>query len=68
MKDGKYYSLNFPLKDGLDDLSFENIFKPVMQKVMESFQPGAVVMCCGADSITGDRLGMSVTQYLFCSV
>mmetsp|Transcript_10132 Transcript_10132/g.12184 ORF Transcript_10132/g.12184 Transcript_10132/m.12184 type:complete len:557 (+) Transcript_10132:102-1772(+) len=57
VKDGKYYSLNFPLKDGLDDMSFENIFKPVMQKVMESFQPGAVVMCCGADSITGDRLG-----------
>jgi histone deacetylase 1/2 len=24
---------------------------------MQRFQPGAVVMCCGADSITGDRLG-----------
>eukprot|EP01126_Amoeba_proteus_P012744 TRINITY_DN1526_c0_g1_i11.p1 TRINITY_DN1526_c0_g1~~TRINITY_DN1526_c0_g1_i11.p1 ORF type:complete len:121 (+),score=14.04 TRINITY_DN1526_c0_g1_i11:690-1052(+) len=27
--EGKYYSLNFPLKDGIDDLSYESIFKPV---------------------------------------
>uniref|UniRef100_A0A7S2R6Y4 Histone deacetylase n=1 Tax=Mucochytrium quahogii TaxID=96639 RepID=A0A7S2R6Y4_9STRA len=56
-KTGKYYSVNFPLKDGLDDASFEGIFKPVITKIMEHYQPGAVVMCCGADSITGDRLG-----------
>jgi hypothetical protein len=24
---------------------------------METFRPGAVVMCCGADSLAGDRLG-----------
>ncbi len=57
-KKGKYYSVNFPLKDGLDDISFEGIYKPVIGKIMEVFQPGAVVMCCGADSITGDRLGV----------
>ena len=28
-----------------------------MSKVMEMYQPGAVVMCCGADSLSGDRLG-----------
>lgn len=26
-------------------------------QVMEMFQPGAIVMCCGADSLSGDRLG-----------
>jgi Histone deacetylase domain len=26
-------------------------------KVMEVYQPTAVVMCCGADSLSGDRLG-----------
>jgi len=26
-------------------------------KVMETFQPSAVVLQCGADSLTGDRLG-----------
>ena len=24
---------------------------------MEMFQPGAIVMCCGADSLCGDKLG-----------
>lgn len=24
---------------------------------MEMFQPGAIVMCCGADSLSGDKLG-----------
>jgi len=28
-----------------------------MKKVMEVFQPGAVVLQCGADSLNGDRLG-----------
>lgn len=54
---GKNYAVNFPLKDGLDDASFESIFKPVLDGIMKHFQPGAVVMCCGADSISGDRLG-----------
>ncbi|CAF3518643.1 unnamed protein product [Rotaria sp. Silwood1] len=54
---GKYYAVNFPLRDGIDDDSYETIFKPVMTKVMESYQPNAVVLQCGADSLTGDRLG-----------
>mmetsp|Transcript_1880 Transcript_1880/g.3017 ORF Transcript_1880/g.3017 Transcript_1880/m.3017 type:complete len:449 (-) Transcript_1880:1614-2960(-) len=57
-KKGKNYSVNFPLKDGLNDESFRSIYKPVIDKIMERFQPGAIVMCCGADSITGDRLGV----------
>jgi len=24
---------------------------------MELYQPGAIVMCCGADSLSGDKLG-----------
>jgi len=54
---GKNYSLNFPLNDGIDDTSFENIFNPVIQKVMDVYRPGAIVLQCGADSLTGDRLG-----------
>jgi histone deacetylase 1/2 len=26
---GKYHAVNFPLKDGIDDQSYQNIFKPV---------------------------------------
>merc|ERR1712083_586084 len=54
---GKYYSLNFPLRDGIDDLSYEGLFVPVMSRVMELYQPSAIVLQCGADSLSGDRLG-----------
>uniref|UniRef100_A0A0D9VDQ1 histone deacetylase n=1 Tax=Leersia perrieri TaxID=77586 RepID=A0A0D9VDQ1_9ORYZ len=55
--EGKYYCLNVPLDDGVDDDSYQSIFKPIMSKVMEMFRPGAVVLQCGADSLSGDRLG-----------
>lgn len=28
---GKYYAVNYPLRDGIDDESYEAIFKPVRQ-------------------------------------
>lgn len=49
--------MNFPLRDGIDDESYEQIFVPIMSKVMETYQPSAVVLQCGADSLSGDRLG-----------
>jgi len=54
---GRNYAVNFPLRDGIDDEAYENIFQPLISKVMEMFQPSAVVLQCGADSLTGDRLG-----------
>eukprot|EP00002_Diphylleia_rotans_P020684 TRINITY_DN4009_c0_g1_i1.p1 TRINITY_DN4009_c0_g1~~TRINITY_DN4009_c0_g1_i1.p1 ORF type:complete len:421 (+),score=73.08 TRINITY_DN4009_c0_g1_i1:78-1340(+) len=54
---GKHYSVNVPLRSGIDDKAFLQIFKPVMNKVMETYQPGAIVLQCGADSLSGDRLG-----------
>ena len=54
---GKYYSVNVPLKDGIDDETYERLFKPIMQKVMEVFSPDAIVFQSGADSLSGDRLG-----------
>ena len=29
----------------------------LLSKIMEMYQPGAIVMQCGADSLSGDRLG-----------
>jgi histone deacetylase 1/2 len=55
--DGKYYALNVPLRDGINDASYEALFKPVMAKVMEMFKPDAIVFQSGADSLSGDRLG-----------
>ncbi|KAL4436177.1 hypothetical protein ABPG74_018161 [Tetrahymena malaccensis] len=54
---GKFHAVNFPLNEGLDDESFVYIMKPVLQKIMDSFRPEAVVLQCGADSLSGDRLG-----------
>eukprot|EP01119_Soliformovum_irregulare_P008686 TRINITY_DN21786_c0_g1_i1.p1 TRINITY_DN21786_c0_g1~~TRINITY_DN21786_c0_g1_i1.p1 ORF type:complete len:483 (-),score=63.55 TRINITY_DN21786_c0_g1_i1:827-2275(-) len=54
---GKYYTTNFPLKDGIDDWSYKNIYEPVIRQIMEVYQPNAVVLQCGADSLCGDRIG-----------
>ncbi|KMS93989.1 hypothetical protein BVRB_025910, partial [Beta vulgaris subsp. vulgaris] len=54
---GKNYAVNFPLDAGIDDESYLMVFKPVISKVMEVYRPGAIVLQCGADSLTGDRLG-----------
>jgi len=54
---GKNYSINFPLHDGINDASFNRIFRDVIGKIMEHYRPGAVVLQCGADSLAGDRLG-----------
>ncbi len=71
---GKNYAVNFPLRDGINDESYESIFKPVscliiifqnpflnhskiIQHVMDFYNPSAIVLQCGADSLAGDRLG-----------
>lgn len=54
---GKYYSINFPLRDGIDDESYASVFEPVLSHVMQWYRPGAIVLQCGADSLAGDRLG-----------
>lgn len=51
------YAVNVPLKDGIDDTNYEYIFVPVMRACIDKFQPNAIVLQCGADSVTGDRLG-----------
>ncbi|KAJ2785012.1 histone deacetylase (class I) Clr6 [Coemansia interrupta] len=54
---GKYYAVNVPLREGIDDDTYAFVFQRVMRNVMESFRPGAVFMQCGTDSLSGDRLG-----------
>ena len=54
---GKNYAVNFPLRDGIDDKSYKNIFEPVIKAVMEYYRPEAIVLQCGGDSLSGDRLG-----------
>ncbi|KAG1469743.1 hypothetical protein G6F56_003080 [Rhizopus delemar] len=54
---GKRYAVNVPLRDGIDDDTYKNVFQPVVQHIMDWYRPGAVVLQCGGDSLSGDRLG-----------
>ncbi|KAI0670551.1 histone deacetylase RPD3 [Trametes maxima] len=54
---GRGYALNVPLKDGVTDEAYKSVFQPVIDKILEVFQPSAVVLQCGADSLSGDKLG-----------
>ncbi|GAV29100.1 histone deacetylase [Pichia membranifaciens] len=54
---GKYHSINVPLRDGIDDQTYKNLFEPVMKRVIDWYQPSAIVFQCGGDSLSGDRLG-----------
>jgi acetoin utilization deacetylase AcuC-like enzyme len=62
---GKYYAVNIPLRDGMDDESYESIFVPIISKVMETFQPSAVVLQCGADSLTGMKFLRMFSHFFF---
>ncbi|KAF2434809.1 hypothetical protein EJ08DRAFT_675786 [Tothia fuscella] len=54
---GKYYSVNFPLRDGITDRTYKSAFEPVIGAVMDYYKPDAIVLQCGGDSLSGDRLG-----------
>lgn len=47
---GKWHTLNIPFDAGLTDGQFWSVFQPVMQKVMDVYQPGAVVLQCGGSA------------------
>ncbi|KAJ8040739.1 Histone deacetylase 3 [Holothuria leucospilota] len=57
MEAGQYYSINVPLKDGIDDLMYSELFRPILQSVMDFYRPTCIVLQCGADSLGCDRLG-----------
>eukprot|EP00891_Asterochloris_glomerata_P006478 jgi/Astpho2/6478/e_gw1.00096.12.1_t len=54
---GRGYAMNIPLNDGIDDESYEQLFKPIMRKVVEVYKPEVIVFQSGADSLAGDKLG-----------
>jgi histone deacetylase 1/2 len=46
-----------PLKRGIDDMTYLYLFKKLMRTIMDSYRPDAVVIQCGADSLSKDKLG-----------
>lgn len=49
--------INVPLRNGIDDWSYNYVFEPIIGHVMKKFDPGVIVLQCGADSLGEDRLG-----------
>ena len=41
----------------MDDDSFRELFNPLMDELINWYRPNAILLQCGADSLTGDRLG-----------
>ncbi|KAI9659024.1 MAG: histone deacetylase [Bathelium mastoideum] len=54
---GAHHSLNVPLKDGIDDDEYIDLFDTVTGAALAAYRPSAIVLQCGADSLGGDRLG-----------
>ena len=54
---GAHHSLNVPLNDGIEDDQYINLFKETVGPCIDVYNPTAIVVQCGADSLGGDRLG-----------
>ena len=54
---GRYFSVNVPLRTGIDDAGYAYVFEPIVTAAIETFQPSAIVLQGGADSLGCDRLG-----------
>lgn len=54
---GAHHSLNVPLHDGIEDDQYIKLFKDTVGPCVQIYNPTAIVIQCGADSLGGDRLG-----------
>jgi histone deacetylase 1/2 len=50
-------ALVYCLQRGIDDEKYGLVFRTAIRAIFDYWQPGAVVLQCGADSLAGDRLG-----------
>nr|CAB3252120.1 histone deacetylase 8-like [Phallusia mammillata] len=53
---GKYYTVNVPLKDGIDDEQFVFVNKQLLTVIRNNFNPDAIVCQVGADGLSGDPM------------
>ncbi|XP_072126653.1 histone deacetylase 8 isoform X2 [Mobula birostris] len=56
MGKGRYYTVNVPLQDGIQDNRYYHICESVLKEVYVSFNPEAVVCQLGADTMAGDPM------------
>ena len=51
-------AINVPLQNGIDDVSYQYIYEPIISEAVKRFRPEAIVFQSGADSLGEDRLGV----------
>jgi acetoin utilization deacetylase AcuC-like enzyme len=59
---GKNYTINVPLRPGLCTSLFIEAFKRIFEPAIRAYKPQAIVICCGADGLSGDPLSPQHTQ------
>ena len=57
---GKHHSINVPLKDGMTDTAYEMLFKPVMRRVVDVYQPEVIVFQSG-ESQSGSQVRLQIS-------
>ena len=62
---GQNHAINFPLLGGISDTAYIEIFKEIVGGVVEKFNPHAIVLQAGADSLVGDSVGMENGSFNF---
>ncbi|XP_077445430.1 histone deacetylase 8 isoform X1 [Stigmatopora argus] len=53
---GRWHAVNVPLEDGIGDDRYYQVFSSILQDVHAHFNPDAVVMQLGADTLAGDPM------------
>ena len=53
---GKYYNVNVPLHDGIQDDGFVYICKKLLNQVKNKYSPDAIVCQAGVDGLNGDPM------------
>lgn len=54
---GRNHTINVPLNDGITDQDYAHLFDTIVGAVNKHYDPTAIVLQCGADSLGHDRLG-----------
>ncbi|XP_033875633.2 histone deacetylase 8-like [Acipenser ruthenus] len=53
---GRWYAVNVPLQDGIQDDKYYQVFQSVLTEVHAAFNPEAIVLQLGADTMAGDPM------------
>ncbi|XP_070568100.1 histone deacetylase 8-like [Ptychodera flava] len=53
---GRYYSVNVPLYDGIQDEQYCDIFYRIVDEAKEFYKPEVIVFQCGVDTLSGDPM------------